>query len=251
MRELIEIAQNNALLLLIGQYPNGPLGGLALTLILSIASLLLAFPLSVLIALARLSHRSWLRMPAAVLVSVVRGVPLLMLIFWTYFFLPLVLGGKIDGVTTMIATLVIYESAYLSEIVRAGIESLPKGQMEAARALGLSHGQAMRKIIVPQALHSMLPAIVTQFSTLIKDTSLGYVIGVHELTYAANQVNTTLLTQPFQVFFLLALMYFAVCFALSRSAAMLERSITAKRAGASTLVAPPHRPEAPRAQPTL
>ena len=91
----------------------------------------------------------------------------------------------------MLVTLVVYQAAYLAEIVRAGIESLPKGQMEAARAVGLTHMQAMRKVILPQALYNMVPAMLSQFVSTIKETSLGYVISVHELTFAANQINST------------------------------------------------------------
>src|SRR5262249_46748885 len=152
------------------------------------------------VALARLSSRRAIRVPATVLVYAMRGMPLLMLIFWVYFFVPLLLGHTVSGFTTMLCSLVIYESAYLAEIVRAGIEGLPSGQREAARALGLSAGQTMRKVILPQALYSMMPAIVSQFATTIMDTSLASVISVNEVTFSANQLNSTLLTKPLQVY---------------------------------------------------
>jgi polar amino acid transport system permease protein len=131
----------------------------------------------------------------------------------------------------MLVTLVIYQAAYLAEIVRAGIEGLPKGQMEASRSLGLSYLQAMRQVILPQALHNMVPTLLSQFISTIKETSLGYVIGVNELTFAANQINTTLLTKPFQVFAILAAMYFMLCFSLTLLTRRLERRIAARRAG--------------------
>lgn len=231
MTDIFDILRDNWLLLLIGQYPNGPLGGLAITLILSIAGLALALPISALLAIARVSPLRWIRLPATVAVYVVRGVPLVMFIFWIYFFVPLLIGRTVSGFTTMLVTLVIYQAAYLAEVIRAGIEGLPKGQSEASRALGMSYMQTILKIILPQALYNMVPAMVSQFVSTIKETSLGYVISVNELTFAANQVNSTLLTKPFPVFMLLALIYFLLCFTLSQFAHFLEKRITNKRAG--------------------
>ena len=231
MIDFLNIVRDNWVLLLIGQYPNGPLGGLAITLILSIAGLALALPVSVLLAIARVSPVRWFQIPATVVVYVVRGVPLIMFIFWVYFLVPLLIGRTISGFTTMLVTLVIYQAAYLAEVIRAGIEGLPKGQTEAARALGMSYLQTMVKIILPQALYNMVPAMVSQFVSTIKETSLGYVISVNELTFAANQVNSTLLTKPFPVFMLLALIYFVLCFMLSQLARHLEKQISNNRAG--------------------
>ncbi len=231
MTDIFDILRDNWLLLLIGQYPNGPLGGLAITLILSIAGLVLALPISILLAIARVSPIRWIRLPATVVVYVVRGVPLVMFIFWVYFFVPLLIGRTVSGFTTMLVTLVIYQAAYLAEVIRAGIEGLPKGQSEASMALGMSYMQTTVKIILPQALYNMVPAMVSQFVSTIKETSLGYVISVNELTFAANQVNSTLLTKPFPVFMLLALIYFLLCFTLSQFAHFLEKRITNKRAG--------------------
>ena len=231
MNAVWEILRDNWLLLLIGQYPNGPLGGIACTLILSVLGILLAFPLSVLLALARLAPWRLLSWPATALVYVARGVPLLMIILWVYFLVPLLIGHNVSGFVTMLCTLVLYEGAYLAEVVRAGIEALPKGQMEAARALGHSHLGAMRLVILPQALFNMLPSMLSQFVSTIKETTLGYVINVPELTFAANQINNQLLTKPFQVFFILAVIYYVVCWSLTRAATALERHIEAKRAG--------------------
>src|SRR5256885_5430102 len=231
MNSVIEILRDNWLLLLIGQYPNGPLGGIACTLILSVLGIVLAFPLSVLLALARLSPWRVLNWPATAVVYIARGVPLLMVILWVYFLVPLLIGRNVSGFTTMLCTLVLYEGAYLAEVVRAGIEALPKGQMEAARALGHSHLGAMRHVILPQALFNMLPSMLSQFVSTIKETTLGYVINVPELTFAANQINNQLLTKPFQVFFILAIVYFVVCWSLTRAATALERRVEARRAG--------------------
>jgi polar amino acid transport system permease protein len=228
----IAIVRDNWLLLLVGQYPNGPLGGVCATLILSVLAILLACPFSVLVALARLSHWRALQWPATALVYGVRGVPLLLIIFWVYFVFPLLLGISVPGSATMLCTLVLYEGAFLSEVVRAGITALPAGQMDAARALGHSYLRAMRYVILPQALVNMLPSILSQFVSTIQDTTLGYVINVPELTFAANQINNRLLTKPFEVFLILALAYYAICFSLTQLAGWLERSIATRRAGA-------------------
>jgi polar amino acid transport system permease protein len=235
VQDIFIILRDNWALLLVGQYPNGPLGGLAITLLLSILGLVFAFPLGVILALARVSPIRWLRVPAMTVIYVVRGVPLIMFIFWTYFFLPALTGQTVSGFTTMVVTLVIYQAAYLAEVVRAGIEGLPHGQTEASRALGLSYMQTTLKVVLPQALYNMVPAMVSQFVSTIKETSLGYVISVNELTFAANQVNNTLLTQPFQVFIILAGIYFLLCFSLTQLARYLEQRIAGKRTGLQTL----------------
>jgi polar amino acid transport system permease protein len=237
--DIYHIVSDNWLLLLVGQYPNGPLGGIAATLLLSVLGIGLAFPLSVSIALARLSPWRALRWPATALVYVMRGVPLLMIIFWVYFLLPLLIGRIVPGFVAMVCTLVVYEAAFLSEIVRAGIQALPAGQMDASRALGHSHLGAMRYVILPQALYNMMPSILSQFVSTIKETTLGYVINVPELTFAANQINNQLLTKPFEVFFLLAITYFSVCWTLAQLANWLERRIAAKRADRGVPGAPP------------
>lgn len=231
MQEVFNILRDYGMLLLVGQYPNGPLGGLVITLALSVLGVALAFPLGVALALARISPFAGVRYPAIALIAVVRGVPLIMFIFWVYFFLPVLTGRPISGFTTMLVTLVIYEAAYLAEIVRAGIEGLPKGQMEGARAVGLTYLQAMRLVILPQALYNMVPSMLGQFVSTVKETSLGYVISVNELTFSANQINSILLTKPFGVYLILALTYFAVCFTLTQLARLLERRIARRRAG--------------------
>ena len=231
MLAVIDIVRDNWLLLLIGQYPYGPLGGIAATLALSVFGITLAFPLSVLLALARISPWRAVRWPVTGLVYVTRGVPLLMIILWTYFLLPVLLGRTVSGFVTMLCTLVLYEGCYLSEVVRAGIVALPKGQTEAARSLGHGYFSRMWYVVLPQALYNMLPSMLSQFIATIQDTTLGYVINVQELTFAANQINNQLLTEPFQVFFILAITYFAVCFTLTSLTHWLERRVALRRAG--------------------
>lgn len=243
---MFDILRDYWMLLLVGGYPNGPLGGVASTLLLSTIGIVLAFPLSVMLALAQLSTYKIIRYPATVIRYVVRSIPLVMLIFGAYFIVPMILGRPVAGFTTMAVTLVVFQSVYLAEIVRAGIESLPRGQQEASAALGMGYWTRMRRIILPQALTNMLPSMVGQFVTTIKDTSLGYVIGVNELTYAANQVNSSLLTQPFTVFMILSLVYFLICFSLTQAARMLEARLERRntRGTNATQVSALHTPAA-------
>jgi polar amino acid transport system permease protein len=226
---LLDVLLGSWQLFLLGQYPHGPLGGLAVTIILSVLGLVLSFPFSIMIALARISPMRMFRIPAIALVYMVRGIPLIMLIFWAYFVAPIVVGHAVTGFTTMVCTLVVYESVYLSDVIRAGIEALPVGQTEAARSLGLSYLRTTWHIILPQALYNMLPGTVSQFVSIIKETSLASVISVPEVTFAANQINASLLTKPLQVYFVLAVTYFVLCFALSQFARHLEDTIARKR----------------------
>ncbi|MEG3129620.1 amino acid ABC transporter permease [Pantoea cypripedii] len=229
MLEMFTILHDNGMLLLMGQYPNGPLGGVLCTLLISLLAVLFAFPVGVLLGLARLSPWRWLSWPATCWVYLLRGIPLMMVVFWTYFCVPLLIGHNISGFTTMLCTLVIYESAYIAEIVRGGIQALPHGQYEAARALGMGHIKTLRLVILPQALFNTLPSLVSQLVSIIKDSTLGYVINVPELTFAANQVSNQLLTKPFQVFAIVALSYYLICFSLTWLANKLEARLAQKR----------------------
>jgi polar amino acid transport system permease protein len=229
MLDLIQILHTYGLQLLIGEFPHGPLGGLALTLILAVSGLLCAFPLAVLFGIARTSSLRWVALPAAAIVHTLRGLPVLMLIFWAYFIVPLMTGKSISGTTTVICALVAYETAFLGEVIKAGILAIPGGQIEASRSLGMGYFRTLREVVLPQALFNMIPSILNQLISLIKNTSLAYIISVNELTYAAYQVNAQLLTKPFQVYFLLALIYFALCYSLSSLVGKLENRIKRKR----------------------
>ncbi|MGJ7510106.1 amino acid ABC transporter permease [Variovorax sp. GT1P44] len=230
---MLELIRTYWLYFLVGQYPEGPLGGLVLTMLLASSALVLALPLGIVFGLARLSPWRWLRWPVTALVYAVRGVPLLMVVFWAYFFLPSVTGVKTDQFSTMLIALVVFDAAYLAEIVRAGVQGLPRGQSEAARALGLDYGRTMRLVLLPQALRSMLPSLVNQFVSTIKETSLGYIIGLAEVSFIATQINTQVFTRPAEVYGILGLTYFILCFGLSRGAFWLERRL-ARRTAATT-----------------
>ena len=229
-----EILQTYWLYYLIGQYPEGPLGGLSLTLVLAALALVLAFPVGIVLALCRLSPYRLLRWPVTAVVYVVRGTPLLMVVFWAYFLLPSLTGQMTNQFNTMLVALVIFDGAYLAEIIRAGIQGIPKGQMESARSLGFDYLRAMRLVILPQALRNMLPSLVNQFVSTIKETSLGYIISLGEVSFVATQINTQLLTRPAEVYLLLGLTYFVLCFSLSRFAYWLERRLATRAAHPGT-----------------
>lgn len=220
---MLELIQEYWLYFLVGRYPDGPLGGLALTVLLASLALVLSLPVGLLLGLARLSPWRALRWPVMALIQVVRGVPLLLVIFWAYFFLPSLTGHETGQFGTMLAALVIFDGVCLAEIVRAGVQALPKGQMEAARSLGLGYLAAMQAVILPQALRHMLPSLVNQFVSTIKETSLGYIIGLSEVAFVASQINGLVLTKPLQVYFLLGVTYFVLCFSLSQGAYWIER----------------------------
>ena len=242
MFDFFTILHDNGLLLLMGQYPDGPLGGVLCTLLVSLLAVLFAFPVGVLLCLARLSPWRWLSWPVTCWIYLLRGIPLMMVVFWTYFCVPLLIGHNISGFSTMLCTLVIYESTYIAEIVRGGIQALPSGQYEASRALGMGHVRALRLVILPQALYNALPSLVSQLVSIIKDSTLGYVINVPELTYAAHQGSNQLLTKPFQVFAIVALSYYIINFSLTWLANRLELRIASRRQRAQSAMGKPVMP---------
>jgi len=164
------------------------------------------------------------------LVHVLRGTPLLMVIFWAYFLLPTITGQRTDQFGTMLAALVIFDGVYLAEIIRAGILGLPRGQMESARSLGFSYLASMLLVILPQAFRNMLPSLVNQFVSTIKETSLGYIISLSEVSFVASQISAQLPTKPVEIYALLGLTYFVMCFSLSRFAFWLEKHLAVRSA---------------------
>jgi len=210
---------------LIGGFPKGPLGGLTMTVILAVGGIFGAFWLGLGIGLFRISKHRRLRWPAMVYIEIIRGTPLLMVVFWFYFLAPVLLGKTLPEAESALVALIVFTSAYIAEIVRAGVEALPKGQMEAARGTGLSHFQTMTHVILPQALFNMIPSFVNQFVSLTKDTSLAFIIGVNELTKAATQVNSRTLTAPTEIFITIALFYFVICYCLTELSRRLEKHI--------------------------
>jgi His/Glu/Gln/Arg/opine family amino acid ABC transporter permease subunit len=194
------------------------------TLRLAIPAMILGFILGIFLGLARLARSAWIRVPATVYVEFFRGVPLVMVIFWFWFILPVVLGIPLPEYGIALAAFIFFEAAYLGEIIRAGIQSVPRGQIEAATSSGLSSAQTMRHVVLPQALRNMIPALVTQFIVLFKDTSLASIIGYVDLTKAAQIVNNREI-RPFELYIFIAVVYWLCTYAMSRYAQSLERRL--------------------------
>jgi polar amino acid transport system permease protein len=194
------------------------------TLRLAIPSIVLGFILGIFIGLGRLSSRAWIRVPATWYVEFIRGVPLVMVIFWIWFVIPIVLKTKIPEFGVALTAFVIFEAAYLGEIVRAGIQSVPRGQVEASTAVGLSGTATMRYVVLPQALRNMIPSLVTQFIVLFKDTSLASIIGFMDLTKAAQVVNNREI-RPFELYLFIAVVYWVCTYSMSRYARALEKRL--------------------------
>lgn len=213
----------------IGRYPKGTLGGVGLTLYLAVVSLALSFIGGLILGLLSVSRNRLLRWGSMTVIQTIRGMPLLMVIFWMFFLLPAMLGGGMTAAWTIIVALTLFTSAYMSEIVRAGITGIPKGQTEAAISTGLSHGQAMFYIILPQALRNMIPSFVNQFVSMIKDTSLAFIVGVTELTQIATQINNRTMLFPTEIFLFIAVIYFIICFAFTELSRWLERRLAYRK----------------------
>ncbi|MGO3124903.1 MAG: amino acid ABC transporter permease [Advenella sp.] len=222
------------MMFLVGSWPGGPIGGFAGTLILAALSLAAAFPIALLIGTGRTCEIKIIRALSTIWVYVFRSIPLIMIIFWAYFLLPTIMETEIPPFWTAVSAIVIYESAFLAEIIRGGLQALPAGQVEAARAMGLGYFQTLFTIQMPQALTNMIPSLLNQFVSTIKATSIVYIIGVNEAAFSAQQINSIELTGTLRTYLVLALFYFLICALLSRLAKVLEAHLNAKRLGAAT-----------------
>jgi His/Glu/Gln/Arg/opine family amino acid ABC transporter permease subunit len=194
------------------------------TLRLAIPAIVLGFSLGIVVGLGRLARAASIRLPAPVYVEFFRGVPLVMVIFWFWFIIPQLLQLPIPEYGVALAAFVIFEAAYFGEIVRAGVQSVPRGQVEAATAVGLSGVQTMRYVVLPQALRNMVPSLVTQMIVLFKDTSLASIIGYVDLTKAAQIVNNREI-RPFELYLFIAVVYWVCTYSMSRFARRYERTI--------------------------
>jgi len=194
------------------------------TLRLAVPAIILGFVLGIFIGLGRLARSRWINLPAMVYVEFFRGVPLVMVIFWFWFIIPVLLGRSLPEYGVALAAFVFFESAYLGEIVRAGVQSVPRGQLEAGTATGLNRFQMMRHVVLPQALRNMIPALVTQFIVLLKDTSLASIIGYVDLTKAAQIVNNREI-RPFELYLFVAVIYWMCSYGMSRYGRRLERRL--------------------------
>ena len=225
-----QVIADNFTYFMIGRYPSGPLGGLGLTLYLAVASCILSVFGGLLLGLLSFSKYRWVRWPLLLFINAIRGLPLLMVIFWMYFLLPILLGKSAAESQTVIMGLTLFTSAYMSQIVRAGIQGIPKGQTEAALSTGLAPWQAMLYVVLPQGLRNMIPSFVNQFVSLIKDTSLAFIVGVSELTHVGTQINNRTLAFPTEIFIFIAAVYFVICYAFTSLSRVLERRLSWKKA---------------------
>ena len=198
--------------------------GLWFSLKLTVIAMSGGIVLGTLLAMARLSSHRPLALAATWYVNIMRSIPLLMVILWFFLVMPLITGKPMGAETSAIITFTVFEAAYYSEIMRAGIQSIPKGQVFAGNALGLTYGQTMRFIVLPQAFRNMLPVLLTQTIILFQDTSLVYAIGAKDLLKAAEIAGKNY-NRPVEMYVFAALIYFAICFSLSLLVKRLQKKI--------------------------
>ncbi len=206
-----------------GVVSNFILKGLAFSVQLTLIALVGGVVLGTVLALMRLSGKPWLVMPAAAYVNTMRSIPLVMVILWFFLLIPLLVGKSLGSEFSAIVTFTLFEAAYYSEIMRAGIQSVPRGQVHAGYAVGMSYGQTMQYIVLPQAFRNMLPVLMTQTIILFQDTSLVYAIGAYDLFHGFDLVAKNL-GRPVEAYLLAAVVYFVICFSLS----MMVRRLQAK-----------------------
>jgi len=206
------------------------IGGLVLTFYLAFVAIILSFIGGSILGIARWTGIKIISIPATMFVELFRALPHIMVIFWVFFALPIFFGMLFDikitssALTSAIIAFTLFESAHIAEIVRAGLNSIPKGQFEAAKTLGMNSFQVFIYIILPQAYRRMIPSILSQFVSLFKDTSLVYVIGVVEFFRASTIINNRIY-MSFEILSFIAIVYFLCAFTLSKIATQLEKKV--------------------------
>jgi len=202
-------------------------GGLYLTLLLAVVAIGASFPVGVLVGMGRVSRLPVVRVFSIVYIEGIRAIPFIAVLLWFSIFVTLISGDALSRVQRAMIAMTVFTSAYVGEIVRAGIQSVPRGQVEAARAVGLSGLQTMRHIVLPQAVRNMIPALVGQFISLFKDTSLAVIIGLTELvgTGRALLAITAYLHDVREVYVFLIVVYFVFSYAMSSASRRLERRL--------------------------
>lgn len=200
------------------------LSGLKVTLILTVTAIFGGVLGGVLLALARLSSLKPLSYLAGAYVNFLRSMPLILVIFWFYFLVPLIVGRPIGGFYSVLIAFVMFESAYYCEIIRAGIQSVGKGQAMASKALGLTHAQSMRFVVLPQAFRNMVPVLLTQGIVLFQDTSLVYVVGVHDFLVSADIIASRD-NRIIEMYMAVAVVYFLMCTMGSLTVRMLQKRL--------------------------
>ena len=207
------------------------LNGFGATILLSIIAAALSMTLGLIVALPGMSANRWIRLPSRIYIEFVRAIPLLPMLFWVFYGLPVVLKSfgisvSIDAFWGAIITLAISDSAFTAEIYRSGIQSINKGQTEAARTVGLTYPQTMRYVILPQAIKRILPPLANQFIYIVKMSAFASVIGMQELTRRANELVVTEY-RPLEIYTLLILEYLVLVLIISFFVRWLERKMGA------------------------
>ncbi len=210
-------------------------GGLPLTLLLASLSMVMAFPIAMVVALGRRSTLPAIRTVSTLYVELIRGVPLISVLFMASFMFPLFMpeGVTIDVLIRVLVGITLFAAAYMAEVIRGGLQAIPKGQIEAAATLGLSYWQTQRKIVLPQALAMVVPSIMNNFIGLFKDTSLVTIVSLYELTGALSlALNSDANWRPFKIegYLFIALIYFAFCFSMSRYSIWVEKQVNKGKA---------------------
>jgi glutamate/aspartate transport system permease protein len=200
------------------------LKGFAFSVQLTVVATLGGIALGTVLALMRLSGRKLLALPATAYVNGMRSVPLVMVILWFFLLIPFLIGKSIGAEWSAVITFIAFEAAYFSEIMRAGIQSIPRGQVMAGQALGMTYAQNMRLIVLPQAFRNMLPVLLTQTIILFQDTSLVYAIGAYDLLKGFVTAGK-IYGRPEEAYLLAAVVYFIICFSLSTLVRRLQAKI--------------------------
>jgi glutamate/aspartate transport system permease protein len=200
------------------------LKGLVFSFQLTLIAMVGGIVLGTALALMRLSGKKWLVVPAAAYVNTMRSIPLVMVILWFFLLIPLMTGRPMGAELSAIITFTLFEAAYYSEIMRAGIQSVPKGQVHAGYAVGMTYGQTMQLIVLPQAFRNMLPVLLTQTIILFQDTSLVYAIGAYDMLKGFEIAGKNF-NRPVETYLVAALVYFVICFSLSLLVKRLQNRI--------------------------
>jgi glutamate/aspartate transport system permease protein len=200
------------------------LKGFAFSIQLTLIAMIGGIALGTVLALMRLSGKPWLVMPAAAYVNTLRSIPLVMVILWFFLLIPLLIGRPMGAELSAIITFTVFEAAYYSEIMRAGIQSVPKGQVYAGYAVGMTYAQCMQLVVLPQAFRNMLPVLLTQTIILFQDTSLVYAIGAYDLLKGFEVAGKNF-NRPVETYLVAAVVYFIICFSLSMLVRRLQQKI--------------------------
>ena len=200
------------------------LSGFYFSVVLTIVATIGGLVFGTLLALMRVSGKKWLDVPAAIYVNGMRSIPLVMVILGFFLLVPFLIGRPVGAEASAVITFIAFEAAYFSEIMRAGIQSIPRGQVHAGQAIGMTYGQNMKLVILPQAFRNMLPVLLTQTIILFQDTSLVYAIGAYDLLKGLETAGKNY-GRPIEAYLLAAVVYFILCYSLSWLVKRLHKKI--------------------------